>query len=170
MRVEETGSAPSMHASMTVTPKPCRAPSALQELRRAAARLAEMKIVARHGGGEAEPADQHIADEILGAAIGERAVEGQDQRAVKPERSGKRRLQRRRRQPVERPAGKEGARMRLEGQHDAGDIAPLRLRPRRRQHRLMAAMHAVEIADGHDPAPPGLRQIVERGYAGRFGR
>ena len=37
-----------------------------------------------------------------------------------------------------------------------GTLQVLGLRARRRQHRLVAAVHAVEIADRHDAALPGF--------------
>jgi len=52
----------------------------------------------------------------------------------------------------------QAARMRLEG-HDAQRRAQgLRLLARRPQHGLMAAMHAVEIAERHNGAPRRRRQ------------
>ena len=49
-----------------------------------------------------------------------------------------------------------------------GDAEMLGLGARRREHRLVAAMHAVEIADRHDAAAPGVGQVVERGDAVRL--
>ena len=45
-------------------------------------------------------------------------------------------------------AGEEVARMRLEGQHAGRHAAMARLAAQQRQHRLVAAVHAVEVADG----------------------
>ena len=61
-------------------------------------------------------------------------------------------------------AGEVVARVRLEGQHAAGHAAMARLVVQQRQHGLVAAVHAVEIADG-DGAGPG-----DAGDGGSLGR
>ena len=67
--------------------------------------------------------------------------------------------------------GKEGARMRLERQHDAGTLETFRRFERASEHRLMAAMHAVEIADRDDAAAPGVRQrLGSSGSLNAYGR
>jgi hypothetical protein len=47
--------------------------------------------------------------------------------------------------------------MGLEGHHPHGQTAVLGLAAQQRQHGLMAAMHAIEIADGQGA---GLRQVA----------
>ena len=60
-----------------------------------------------------------------------------------------------------RVRAKERARMRLEGQRRGRPAERLGARQRGRDHRPVAAMHAVEIADGDDGA-------IERAVRGRF--
>ena len=59
---------------------------------------------------------------------------------------------------------KEGARMRLEGEHCRRAPEPVGARHRSADHRAMAAMHALEIADREHRAPKraGMRRQVER--------
>jgi hypothetical protein len=45
-------------------------------------------------------------------------------------------------------AGEEVARVRLEREHAGGHAAMARLVAQQRQHRLVAAVHPVEVADG----------------------
>src|SRR5581483_12503671 len=52
-----------------------------EKARRAGAVLAEMKIEADGGAADAEPLDQHVADEILGRGAGEPRIEAHDDRA-----------------------------------------------------------------------------------------
>ena len=51
--------------------------------------------------------------------------------------------------------GEEVARVRLEGQHARRHAAVARLVDQQRQHRLVAAVHAVEVADRQRAAAPG---------------
>ena len=51
--------------------------------------------------------------------------------------------------------------MRLKRQHRQETVAGFRFLPRRRDQGLVAAMHAVEIADGDDGAFQRLRHILE---------
>ena len=55
------------------------------------------------------------------------------------------------------------ARVRLEGQHDRRHAALLRLGLQRREDMLVAAVEAVEIADGDDAALERSRHVVETG-------
>jgi hypothetical protein len=62
-------------------------------------------------------------------------------------------------------ASEEVARMRLEGEHASRHAAMAGLVAQQRQHRLVAAMHAVEVADGQRRATPSERESGERAEA-----
>ena len=57
-----------------------------EEVGRARTRLAEMEIPADHDRADAEALDQHLFDEFLRRQSGQGGVEGQEHRAVEPER------------------------------------------------------------------------------------
>ena len=125
--------------------------------------LAEMEVEADHGAGDGEAVDQNALDEVLGAEPRQRRVEGEHDRAVEPGRGQQPELGGLRGE-VERGLvrAEERARMRLEGEHRRRPVRRLGALHRRADHRAVAAMHAVEIADGdHRPDQP-----VEAGQSG----
>ena len=145
----------------TSTPKPECAPERGELLGGAGAALAIGEVVADHDMGGAEPLRHHFGGEGLGAQRRQLPVEGDDEGLVEAERSEQLELERQRRQAEERLIGREEvARMRLE--HDGarapafsvGD--PFRLE----QNRLMAAMDAVEIADGEGGTLERARHVL----------
>ncbi len=102
-----------------------------------------------HDMAGAEPLGHDLGGEGLGAQRGQRLVEGNDEGLIEAERLQQLELQRQRRQPEEgRVRREELARMRLE--HDRTRAAAFLSgdRDRRVEHFLVAAMDAVEIADG----------------------
>ncbi len=128
-----------------------------EEIRRAGAVHAEMEVEADHGAGDGKALDQDALDKTFRRKAGQRRVEGEHDRAVEPGRGQKPQFGRLVGQPEQRLAGiEEGARMRLEGQR--------RRRPAQRpgpiqrcaDHGAVAAMHAVEIADGDHGATQGV--------------
>ncbi len=119
----------------------------------AAPAAAEHEIIADHHMGDAEPLVQHGLDEFLGAERRHRRVEMQAHREVAAERRHFAHLGAEGRQPERRRVRPEIlARMRLE--RDDAEALAGRHRARPHDHRLMAAMHPVEIADGEDGAAP----------------
>ncbi len=137
--------------SITATAKPCRSPGLDEEGRRARPALAEVEVVAHHGRRDAEPAHQHVRHEVLGAERREAGVEAAHHHAVdRAEPAQRQRLGGRRRDAEDRGRAREiVARMRLEGQHRRGPAELGRQRLRPADHGLVAAVHAVEIADRH---------------------
>jgi hypothetical protein len=123
---------------------------------------AEMKIKADGDAGDRKAADQNARNEVLRGKACERGVEAQHDRAAEPGRGQKPQLRALVGQPEQRLLGaKENAGMRLEGQRCRFPPEGFGARERRRDHGAVAAMHAVEIADGDDGA-------VERVVRGRF--
>jgi hypothetical protein len=124
-----------------------------QHGRVAAAILAEAEIVADHHMGDAEAVHQHVRDEDIRRAPDHVGIEGQHEGGIDAEILQVPHLDAERRQAEMRFVGLEEApRMRLEGQHAELGVQPLGLGLGLGQHRLMAAMHAVEIPDGHHRA------------------
>ena len=119
-----------------------------QEIRAAAAALAEVEIVADDDAGDIEARDQHVTHEGFRVEPGKAGVEGQFDQQRHAEPLGQHRLHRRRRQAEHRLATvEEIARVRLEGQEAEGPAKRIGAGRRRRQHGAMAKVHAVEIAD-----------------------
>ena len=101
----------------------------------------------------AEPLRHHLGGEVLSAQGGKLAVKGDDESLVEAESLKQLELQRQRRQAEEGGLGREElSRMRLE--HHRTGAAPFALGDcdRLAQNLLMAAMHAIEIADGEHRA------------------
>ena len=157
MREDEMGSSPSSSRSSISTAKPCASPAASQEIRRAAALVAEMEIGADDDAGDAQRLDQEAGDEVLGLDLREVAVERHHDDAVEPERLGEPRL------------GVGGVRRNMNGagaktsRGCGSKVSTIAGTPRAAARAfsavedvLVAAMEAVEIADGDHGA-------VERG-------
>ena len=107
-----------------------------------------MEVVADHRAADRVAIEQHFRDEIGGLERGERAVELHHDGAV--ERGGRKQPQLGVAigEPEQRLVRrKECPRMRLEGEHRGRAAEPPRARHRGADHRAMAAMHALEIAD-----------------------
>ena len=136
-----------------------------EKVRRAGPVGAEMKIKADCRSGHGEALDQDALDEILSGQVCQRLVEREHDGAVEPGGGEEAQFGCRVGQAEQRLAGmEEGPRVRLEGQRRRRP--PKRRGPllRRRNHRLMAAVHAVKIADGDDRA--GKRLIWRAGRRG----
>ena len=112
-----------------------------------------MEIKADHGAADVEAPDQDAADEFFRRQARQRRVEGQDDRPVEPGRSQQPQFGALVGQAEQRLGGiEEGARMRLESQHGRRLAEALGAIQRGGNHRLVAAMDAVEIAHGDDGA------------------
>ena len=147
------------HAS---EPKTQLATHAEQKLAVAAASVPEGEVVARDHVACRQASDQDLLDEGFGGPARERRIEPQHDQEIDPHGLETTRLETKRRQAegfrigLEHPSG-----MGLEGQHPpldagvAGDASGLG------DHRLVAAMHPVEIADGNRRVPCVPGQIVE---------
>ena len=128
-----------------------------EKIRRAGAVHAEMEVEADHGAGDGKALDQDALDKIFRRKAGQRRVEGEHDRAVEAGRGQKAQFGRLVGQPEQRRAGiEEGARMRLEGQRRRRPAQRPGQIQRRADHGAMAAMHAVEIADGDHGATQGV--------------
>ena len=127
-----------------------------QEIRRAAPRLAEMEVEADHRAADGEPVHQDAFDKLLGAEAGQRGVEIEQDCAVEPGRGEQPELGDLGREVERRLVrAEEGPRMRLEGQHRRRPVRRLGAPHRHGDHRAVAAMDAVEVADGDDrPVQP----------------
>src|SRR5262249_3090539 len=123
---------------------------------------ADMKIKADGDAGDGKAPDQNACNEVLRGKACQRRVEAQHDRAAKPGRGQKPQLRALVGEAEQRLVGaKKTAGMRLEGGRCR--LPPHRpgARRRGRDHGAVAAMPAVEIADGDDGA-------VERVVGGRF--
>ena len=127
--------------------------SSIQKRIVARALRTKTEVVAHQHVARPQPLQQHPVDEILRAQVGQLGIKRQhhglvDATGAQVDQLVAQRAHARRRQGrVVRDAGKVVARMRLEGQHAAGQAALLRLAPEQRQHGLVAAVQAVEVAD-----------------------
>ena len=119
----------------------------------ALAALAEAEVVADQEVAHTEAVDEHVFDEGFGGEPGEFLVEAadvepvdalafeqQDFFAKRCEASGAIFM------------GEVFPRVWLEGEHRGGKAGGLRLCPQLRQQRLVAAVHAIEVADGEHAA------------------
>src|SRR5579872_1315347 len=121
----------------------------LQEIRRTGAVGAEMKIKTDRGPADGEAVDKNARDEILSGEFGKLGVKVQHDRTVEAGSGEQAQFGGFGREPEQRFVGmKESARMRFEGERGRGLAEPTRPRQRGSDHCLVAAMHAVEIADG----------------------
>ena len=124
-----------------------------QKIRIAGARGAEAEVIARDGGGDAEPAREDLLGEFPRRPRREGRIEGQYDHAVEVKAREQRRLGVGRRQPEDhRAPGEDIGRMRLEGEQSAGLAEPPRERLRMGDDAAVAAMQPVEIADRHHGA------------------
>ena len=107
-----------------------------------------MKIESGDDAGHREALHQHALDEFAGGKIGERGVEGQHDGAVEARAGEQPQLLALVAQPEQRIVGTEiAARMRLERERRGRHRQRARAGDGLADHRAMAAMHAVEIAD-----------------------
>ena len=160
MALEENTSPSSATGSTMVMPKPNRCASRAHGVGRAGAPLAEEEVVADDDVAHAEPVDQHVRDEVVGRQVGERRIEGEHDREVEAEAFEQRELAFERREVEVRLRGlEELARVRLEDQHAGGCVELARGVPDGGQQRLMAAVHAVEVAESEHRAARFLRHI-----------
>lgn len=122
-----------------------------QQIGIAAARLAELEIVPDDDADRAQLADQKILDEALGLPGSEILVEPGDDHRVHPGRLHQRELDLARRQAEQVQPGQENVpRVRLEGERAGTDTQVIGHGAGRADHRLMAAVDTIEVADGHD--------------------
>ena len=119
----------------------------------AAAPGAKHEVVADHHMGRLQPLAQHLDHEGFGALAGQLGVEMQYEQVVDADRLEMADPDAERRQAEGRLARREElARMRLEGEHRQAGAELAGAARRGADHRLMAAMHAVEIAERHHRA------------------
>ena len=114
---------------------------------------AEAEIESDHGAGNSQPLKQDVLDEALCRRLRQRGVELEHDGAGKAGRREQAQLGGlvgEAEQRLLRP--EEAARMGLEGEDRGGPAERLGAAVRRRDHGAVAAMHAIEIADGDDRA------------------
>ena len=147
--VDEKSPRASERSGAAVTPNPCAGAELPERLDVARAPLAEAKVGADNHVPHPEPADQHVTGEGLRVERRELRAERQLVEHLDPELLEPPRPRVGGHQPKRRCARcEEGAGVRLEGD-DAERRRELgRRRVGERQHRLVAEMHAVEIAHG----------------------
>ena len=164
MRLDETISAPSSRkASTSDTPKPCRSPDAIRKAGPPRRSLPKWK---------SKPVTAWLIPRLRSSMSvtncsalwpGEFAGKGLLDDGVEAELGDQPRLHRRRRDQEQRHVrAEDGARMRLEGQHQGRHAAAPGLLASALEHGLMAAMDAVEIADRHHAAAQLGRQAAHR--------
>jgi len=124
-------------------------------------------LIKRVLAGEREALHQHLGDEGLRRERRQRLVEGHDQHAVEAGRGEEAQLRLRVGEPEQRLVGAQHQpRVRLEGDGRRRALEAVRALERRRHHRLVAAVDAVEIADRDDrPEQPVEAGRVEPGRA-----
>src|SRR5690606_15051345 len=115
--------------------------------------LPEEEVVSDHNMADVQGPDQHLLDKLRGRKPRQIGIERQHDGEIEPEALDQAQLLLKRRQPeVRLIRAEELPRVRLEN-HDPGRLpgcaTPLQCF---KQKRLMAAMHAIEIADGERPA------------------
>ena len=126
-----------------------------QHLDIAAAAGAEGEIVAAHDMARAHALQQHVVDEGVGRQGGEGLVEVLRQHGLHAVLLQQPEPGRRQGQPERAGVGhEEAARMGLEGQRHDRRVQHLGMLGGAVEQRLMAAMHAVEVAQRHRPALP----------------
>ena len=147
-----------------------RPPEVVQELGIAAAVLSEDEIIAHDHVGRLEPLAQHFHNEGFRAALGQRPVEGQQEDVIDADRLQLAQLDAKGREPKRRFIRlKEFARMGLEGQDAAGNAQFVGQPGGLGDDRLVAQMHAIEIAQGDDGGPSldrNLGMVAENAHGG----
>ena len=135
--------------------------AAAQQREVAGARAAEAEVRADQQPAHAEPLDQHVLDEGLRLERRERAVEARDDHARDAEHAHHVELAAQAREPRGRVRRREElARMRIEGEHGRLEVEIVRRLDEPGQHRLVAAMHAIEVPEGQRD-----RAVGDRGQA-----
>ena len=128
-----------------------------QKIRRARARIAEMKIESDHRARNRQPIDQDAADEFLGGQTCKCSVEFEQDCAIKVGGRQQSQLAGLRTQAERRCLRlKVAAGVRLESKHGGGPADGVRACDRRRNHGTVAAMKPVKIADGDRGVPQRL--------------
>ena len=153
MRLDDTGSPSSAPARPSRRRSHARAPSVAQQRDVAAAALAEGEVLAGHDARGADALDQPSATNSSAASRGERRVEVEHQHRVGAGLGEQPLALVERGQPERRRVGPEIAhRVRIEGRDDRRP--PLGARcDRAADHRLVAEVEAVEIAERDDASP-----------------
>ena len=127
---------------------------------------AEAEVVADQHVARAEPAHQHVADECFGGEAGKGRIEAQHDRLVDAaalelgELVAQRRDARGRGLGLARALREPVARIRLERHHARWQAAMRGLGHEQREHRLVPAVHAVEVSD-REGAGGGDSGVVE---------
>ena len=135
-----------------------------QERGRPLALVAEMEIRAHRHPPHRQRLDEEAGHEVFCLDLRELARERHHHDAIEPQRLGKPRLLVGIGQAEHEGLGREHvARMRLEGQHDRRHAQVAGARLQRREHALVPAMAAVEIADGDHGPLEGTGHLVEAG-------
>ena len=122
--------------------------------------VAEAEVLADHDLARAEPAREHVVDELGGGLLAEVVGEGEREQILDPELGQEPRLDPERREPGRRlVGGQDLARVRLEGDHPERRAERPRLLARAGDQGAMTPMHAIEVADRDHPVQGSLRQI-----------
>jgi hypothetical protein len=133
--------------------------SVQQEVRRALAPASEMEVVAHHRASDSEAAHQNVGDELLGRQLRQFRAEREHNHPVEAQPGKRAGLGGFRGEAMHhRPAREEIGRVRLECQHGAGAAEVAGDSRGAGRNRLVAAVHAVEIADGHHCALEARRR------------
>ena len=175
MALEENTSPASATWATTVTPKPCARARPPQRLGIAGAAFAEAEIVADHHVAHAEPLHQHALDERLGRQAARAASKRTTTATSSPSASSSASL---RGSGVRRKCGLSGWKNSRgcgsKTMAPAGAAVPPRLADGRRDQRLVAPVHAVEVADRQHAAAGRGRNIIgtmdnDHGWSGWSG-
>ena len=120
--------------------------------------MAEAEVVADHDLAHAEPAREHVVDELGGRLLPEMLGEGEREQMLDAELGEQPRLDPEGREPGRRLLRRQDlARMRLEGDHTERRAEGSGLLARAGDQRAMAPMHAVEVADRDHAVQRGFR-------------
>ncbi len=127
----------------------------------ALALVPETKVVAHHHVARAQPLAQDPVGEVLRAEVRQRLVEVERHQQVDAQGLDEPRLDPERRQTEGRRVRREeAARVRLEGEDRLRPFQLVGQTPGLRDHFLVAAVDAVEIADRDDRTLQRLRHVV----------
>ncbi len=145
---------------------PCAAPSASKQLDIAAAQLAEGEIVAGDDAGSADALAEQLDDELLGAGRAQFFAELEHQHRVRPGMGEQRLALVERGQPERRQVGLEIAHgVGVEGGDDHRPPLVEAALDRAPDHRLVAEMESVEIAERDDAPPEAVGDAAGEGQA-----